>query len=192
VLGATIVYVTHDQVEAMTLADRIIVLEGGRIQQMGAPLNLYYHPSNIFVATFIGSPAMNLLDGTLVERGGALVFVSDLGLEHRLADDFQGPTRAKNLGKRRVIWGVRPENFRVADASSQGPVYDAKVVVTELLGPTSTVLCDIKGHEIHASLPAPHRPTRGQTIKLEFRSRHLYLFDKETSQSLVDVPKGGY
>jgi multiple sugar transport system ATP-binding protein len=186
-LNATILYVTHDQVEAMTLADRIIVLEGGRIQQMGTPLDLYYHPSNIFVGTFIGSPPMNLLSGTVVEREGVLWFVSDKGMENRFADDMQGMLRRKSVLGKKVVWGIRPENLKLTDPG-EGRVncYKARTVVTELLGPTSTVLCDIQGHEIYVTLAAPNRPTRGTLLNLEFRSKHLYLFDKETTLSLVD------
>lgn len=187
-LNATILYVTHDQVEAMTLADRIIVLEGGRIQQMGAPLDLYYHPSNIFVAQFIGSPPMNLVDGMVEDRAGTLWFVSERGMEHRFADDMQSMLRSKKLLGKRVVWGIRPENLKLTDAATAGQTngYRARTVVTELLGPTSSVLCDIKGHELYVTLSAPHRPTRGTMLDLEFRSKHLYLFDKETTLSLVD------
>jgi ABC-type sugar transport system ATPase subunit len=184
-LKATIVYVTHDQVEAMTLADRIIVLEGGRIQQIGAPLDLYYHPSNIFVATFIGSPSMNLLPGVLETRGGVLHVVTDKGLVHKIAEPYQSELAKVAKSGRKVLWGVRPENFRVAEASATGQIYDSRVVVTELLGPTSTVLFDIGGHEIHVSLSAPHRPVRGDLVRLEFKSRHFYCFDSESGLSLM-------
>ncbi len=184
-LKATILYVTHDQVEAMTLADRIIVLEAGKIQQMGSPLNLYYHPSNVFVATFIGSPTMNLVEGELKDKAGVLTFVSPSGLEHRIEGEHRKSLDVLAVPGKKVIWGIRPENLRVADEGAPAEVFLAKVVVTELLGPTSTVLCDIKGHEIHASLTAPHRPTRGQEVRLEFKSRHLYLFDQETKKSLI-------
>lgn len=183
-LGATVVYVTHDQIEAMTLADRIIVLEGGRIQQMGTPLELYYHPSNVFVATFIGSPPMNLIEGIISDRNGQLAFTSDNGLEFRIPDEFAGGVRAASApGK--VLWGLRAENLRLAEADPKGQVFDAKVVVTELLGPTTSVLAEIKGHEIHVTLPAPHRPARGTILKLEFRSKHLYLFNKDSQLALV-------
>ena len=186
-LNATVVYVTHDQVEAMTLADRIIVLEGGRIQQMGTPLQLYYHPSNVFVATFIGSPSMNLVEGVLQERGGKLVFVSDHGIEFRLPEDFAASVREK-APKGKVLWGLRAENLRLADGTSEGPdaqIFNAKVVVTELLGPTTSAICDVKGHEVHVTLPAPHRPARGTTIRLEFRSKHLYMFSKDSQLAIV-------
>lgn len=184
-LGATVVYVTHDQIEAMTLADRIIVLEGGRIQQMGTPLDLYYHPSNVFVATFIGSPPMNLIEGSLNDRNGKLGFVSDHGLEFRIPDEFAADVRKGNT-KGKVLWGLRAENLKLVKEGEQpqGQVFDAKVVVTELLGPTTSVLADIKGHEVHVTLPAPHRPARGTALKLEFRSKHLYLFNKETQLAL--------
>lgn len=184
-LQATIVYVTHDQIEAMTLADRIIVLEGGRIQQMGTPLDLYYHPSNIFVATFIGSPSMNLIEGTLVNKDGGLHFVSDKGLEHRIEGEYGAMLAGKSVGSRKVLWGIRPENMRVAEAGATKS-HEARVIVTELLGPSSVVICDVRGHEITVSLPAPHRPTRDQILQLEFKSRHLYVFDKETGLTLID------
>ncbi len=185
-LNATVVYVTHDQIEAMTLADRIIVLEGGRIQQMGTPLQLYYHPSNVFVATFIGSPPMNLIEGTILEQNNKLIFRSDGGLEFRIPEEFQAQVRAGEP-KGKVLWGLRAENLRVADegGGAAGAAWEAKVVVTELLGPSTSVLCDMKGHEVHVSLPAPHRPKRGEAIRLEFRSKHLYLFSKETQLALL-------
>ena len=185
-LGATIVYVTHDQVEAMTLADRIIVLEGGRIQQMGSPLDLYYHPGNVFVATFIGSPPMNLLEGRLDRGGDGPRFVSDHGLEVRVPEEA-----VEGAGTGKVLWGIRPEDLQIAEAEPKGPVFEAKVVVTELLGPTSTVLCDLKGHEIHVSLPAPHRPARGQVIRLEFRPKHLYFFAKDSQLALPGIGELG-
>jgi multiple sugar transport system ATP-binding protein len=189
-LNATIVYVTHDQIEAMTLADRIIVLEGGRIQQMGSPLDLYYHPSNIFVATFIGSPPMNLLEGTLQAAAGGgqdVQFVSGNGLVFPVPAEFQSQLRP-HAGKA-TMWGIRAENMKLHDpaAASGNPVYKARVVVTELLGPTTSVLCDVQGHEVQVTLPAPHRPARGDLIRLEFRSRHLYMFDKESGLSLIQA-----
>ena len=183
-LGATVLYVTHDQVEAMTLADKIIVLEGGRIQQMGTPLSLYYHPANVFVATFIGSPAMNLIDGELAMRDGRLMVVAPGGLEVPVPKEGAAKLGAAAHG-RKIIWGIRPENLRAVDGEAQGPVFDATVVVTELLGPTSTVVCDLQGQEVHVTLPAPLRPTRGDRLKLEFRSRHFYLFDRDTKEAML-------
>jgi multiple sugar transport system ATP-binding protein len=185
-LGVTIVYVTHDQVEAMTLADRIVVLNGGHIQQVGTPLDLYYHPSNVFVATFIGSPPMNLIEGRF--EGGE--FISDGGLRWPL------PKLARELGKnstpsRKVLWGVRPENFVVADGKEPEPagsnaIFSSRVIVTETLGPVSHVLVEIQGHELQVALSAPARPHPGEILDLRWRSSHLYLFDKESGKALIE------
>lgn len=184
-LNATVLYVTHDQIEAMTLADKIIVLEGGRIQQMGAPLDLYYHPSNVFVATFIGSPSMNLMAGKLEDHAGHLSFKSGKGIVFPIPEEFRGHLNGRGAGSE-VLWGLRPENMRVATEHATGPVFDATVVVTELHGPSSAVICDLGGHEVTIMLPAPHRPKRGDVLKLEFKSKHLYIFDKKTEVSLIE------
>ena len=185
-LKTTIVYVTHDQVEAMTLADKIVVLDGGFIQQMGTPLDLYYHPKNIFVAQFIGSPPMNMVEGTLESSGDQLDFV---------ATNFKVPVPAEVKPQleraqkvERVVFGVRPENFKVpekADGKSRSR-YTAKVIVTELLGANSSILCTIGGHEFHVNLPEPHRPKPGDEVTLDYATKHFYLFDQQTGDALVD------
>ena len=188
-LQATSLYVTHDQVEAMTLADRIIVLDSGKIQQIGKPLDLYYRPSNIFVATFIGSPSMNLLPGKLEEKGGAFFFRTLKGLTVDIPQEWHPALKAQPLVGKSLIWGVRPENFRLApddiEKTEKGRIFEATTVVTELLGPTSSVLVDMMGHEIYVMLPAPHRPTPGTPLKLHFKSKHFYLFDQETSLAVI-------
>ena len=190
-LKATIVYVTHDQIEAMTLADKIIVLSGGHIQQMGTPLDLYYHPNNVFVATFIGSPPMNILEGRLEDRSGSLFFVSTGGLTVEVPESYRSTVRANWKPGRSVLWGVRPENMRIEDhpVTKTKPVagcFDAKIIVTEMLGASSSVVCDISGHELHVSLPEPHRPVAGDFIRLVFASKHFYLFDKETEATISE------
>jgi multiple sugar transport system ATP-binding protein len=185
-LNATILYVTHDQVEAMTLADRIIVLEGGRIQQMGPPLQLYYHPINKFVAEFIGSPAMNMISGRLVFDQG-LSFVSDQGsIRFKISEPHLVKLNERAKPDLKVSWGVRAENFRVADPGTG--MFEAKVLVTEPLGAHTNVICDIAGHETHISLPEPHRPKFGDKISLNWQSKHFYLFDEATGLSL-EKPK---
>ena len=171
----------------MTLADKIIVLEGGKIQQMGSPLNLYYHPSNLFVATFIGTPPMNLIEGTLVEERGTLYFRSPRGLSVPIRPEWRNQLLPEAKPGLPVIWGVRSENLRLLadDQIPEGPRFTGKVVVHELLGATTQVLCEISGHEIYVTLAAPHRPQRGDELPLEFHSKHLYLFDKKSSLSVV-------
>lgn len=193
-LGTTVVYVTHDQIEAMTLADRIVVLDGGKIQQVGKPLDLYYHPNNIFVATFIGTPSMNLIPGVLDGRADGLWFKSDGGMEFAISKAFvdQIKKAEATVGAKsgsRVLWGIRPENMRVndgVDGGNKANIYDARVVVSEPTGPQTSVYCDVHGHEIHVTLPAPHRPMRGDMIRLQLHSRHFYLFDEATGRSLIE------
>ncbi len=191
-LGVTVVYVTHDQVEAMTLADRIVVLNGGIVQQMGTPLDLYYHPKNIFVATFIGSPPMNLLSGVIELRNNKgdeyFLFISEKGLKYRIPDKFFGQLKSCLHSDHPVIFGIRPESFRLLGADQPAPnepTLSASVIVTELLGPTTSLLCDVMGHEIQVMLPAPHRPARGDEIRLGVASDYLYLFDEKSAQSVL-------
>ena len=194
-LQATIVYVTHDQIEAMTLADKIIVLNNGTIQQMGSPLDLYYHPRNVFVATFIGSPPMNIVEGKLDLRDDSMFFVSNNGLTVEVPKPYQATVKSKWKARSPVLWGVRAENLRIEDhpvtkTKPLAGMFDAKIIVTEMLGASTSIVCDIAGHELHVSLPEPHRPVVGETIRLAFASTHFYLFDKETEMSISepDIP----
>lgn len=194
-LGVTIVYVTHDQVEAMTLADRIIVLNDGLVQQMGTPLELYYHPQNVFVATFIGSPTMNLIEGRLElskdrSGGDALTFVSSAGLTYEIPGKFAEKLKSRVKHNQPVIWGVRPEDFRTAEGgngNSDEPTFTVKVIVTEILGPSTSILCDLMGHEIQVMLSSPHRPARDDQIKLRFCTNNLYLFDQASGCSIMNA-----
>jgi len=194
-LAATIIYVTHDQVEAMTLADRIIVLNGGTIQQMGTPLDLYYHPRNVFVATFIGSPPMNLIEGQLVHADGELIFRSTGGIVVTVPKAFRDTVERLAKPGETLLWGMRPENMHVEEhpVTKTKPVhsvYDARVSVTEMLGASSSVVCDILGHELHIMLPEPHRPKRGDIIRLAWASKHFYLFSKNSGLSVSEDLNG--
>ncbi len=150
-LGSTMIYVTHDQVEAMTMADRIAVLRRGVLQQVGTPRELYWEPANLFVADFIGSPAMNLLQGRLQVDGDRVHMVYGEGKTFELPSELlTGPPRSDAQGKE-VILGVRPEHFTFAeDGSGQGiPV---KVRFSEVLGSETLV---------HVDVPAPTVVTEG-------------------------------
>jgi multiple sugar transport system ATP-binding protein len=187
-LNATVIYVTHDQVEAMTLADQIIVLEAGVIQQVGAPLDLYYHPVNTFVATFIGSPPMNLIPGTLRLEGENLVFVSPNNLRFRLPKQYADLVRGRTRDGQEVFWGIRPENLKIDPDEHSGELtFSARVELMEPHGPTSLLLCEINGHEVNVMLPEPHRPKRDEVLALKFISKHLYLFDRSSGKNLVEA-----
>ena len=183
-LNTTTVYVTHDQTEAMTLADRIIVLNDGDIQQIGSPLDLYYHPSNMFVGTFIGSPEMNLIPGKIEGRSGNVVFISN-GVEMEIKQSLASLLEEGFEGKE-VVWGIRPENFRVPkEDTGEKYIKELKVLYAEPLGPATLCLCSLGDYKIRVSVQEPLRPSIGDTLRLEWRSRHLYLFDKNTGRSLV-------
>jgi len=164
-LGATMVYVTHDQVEAMTLADRIVVLKDGRIEQIGTPAELYATPRSRFVASFIGSPAMNFLpvrvDGGSVELpGGGRVdaVLADRG--YRGAADF----------------GIRPEHLTVSD---DGPVIVGQVALIEPLGADTLVNVNVGEHQVTVRLPGDASPQLGAPIRLGFNPARASLFRPE-------------
>ena len=121
-LQGTVIYVTHDQVEAMTMGDRIVVMKDGLKQQMGPPLELYFKPANKFVAGFIGSPAMNFIEGDLFSEGGELYFQA-AGMKLKVPKDKAEPLR--KYGKTRVIFGIRPEDLPEADCALPGETVDA-------------------------------------------------------------------
>mgnify|MGYP002713062127 CR=1 FL=1 len=169
-LGTTIVYVTHDQIEAMTMADKIIVLEGGHVSQVGSPLDLYDNPANRFVATFIGSPAMNLLKGTAVSDGAIQLAngqVIDAG--HTL-----------DWG-RKVEIGIRPEHLSLAD-SEDGLFAD--VVVIEPTGAETLVSCDCGGSELLASVKQRVDFAPGTRVHFAIEPGKLHLFDSETGLAI--------
>src|SRR5262249_13597448 len=139
-LGTTAVYVTHDQVEAMTLGDRVVVMREGQVQQVGEPLELYNQPANRFVAGFIGSPAMNFATVSLTASNGALMAKSS-GMELEVPSD-QAERLRRRAGEQ-VTLGIRPEDLHVAsDADAAGFTFPCKVEVVEQLG--SEILLDVR------------------------------------------------
>jgi multiple sugar transport system ATP-binding protein len=164
-LKTTTIYVTHDQVEAMTMADKIVVMQAGRIEQMGAPLELFDRPANTFVAGFIGSPAMNMLNGKMEAGGvrvdGAMLPVSG---DHRVSEGQD------------VIYGVRPEHFEIADDG-----LPARISVVEPTGSETTVVLRFGASEIVALFRERHDFKPGDTLHLRPRTEMVHLFD----------PKGG-
>ena len=168
-IGATMVYVTHDQVEAMTMADRLVVLNGGRIVQIGAPMELYRNPATRFVAEFIGSPRMNMLDGTI--RGGALAVVG--GDRLILAENC--PSEGE-----RVAAGLRSEDLHVAPDSGAATVLQASVELVEHLGDTSLLHCRLPGgHPVLAKTSGDTEITSGSKIRLGYNPAQVHLFDVE-------------
>jgi multiple sugar transport system ATP-binding protein len=171
-LKTTTVYVTHDQIEAMTMADRIVVMHDGVIEQIGAPLELYDRPRNLFVAGFIGSPAMNFIKGT-IRANGRLAFEGAGGVELPLAAAPQGSDG------RQVVYGVRPEHFVIADDGA-----DAQVQVIEPTGSELQVVAKLGDDDIIAVFRERHAFKPGDKIRLKPDPRLVHLFDEPTGQRL--------
>ncbi len=185
-LGATIIYVTHDQVEAMTMADRIFIMNNGALQQSGVPLEVYKQPANRFVAGFIGSPAMNFIEATLV-RGKDAYFIDADGFKVRLPEAFY--PKVEPYAGRSVLFGVRPEDMAQHDpaaAGVNGNTLTARTDVVETLGFETFVYLTCGPHAIVARMEAPERPlTVGQTLEVDLKMANTHLFDKETSRTIV-------
>jgi ABC-type sugar transport system ATPase subunit len=174
-LGTTTLYVTHDQVEAMTLGDRIVVLAEGRIQQIGGPMELYGAPANRFVAGFIGSPPMNFIAGEVSAEGETVLFVADGA---RLAL----PRRRDGVPAGAATIGIRPEALTLASAGAGAEdagdgVLDGRVVLVERLGGVSHVHVDVGPHRVLALVTSDALPAVGEPIALRARRDVVHLFD---------------
>ena len=168
-LKTTSVYVTHDQIEAMTMADQIVVMHDGRVEQIGSPLGLYDRPANRFVAGFIGSPAMNFIDGT--QKDGVLVTASGARLPLAAA-------QAANDG-RAMVYGIRPEHLDLADDG-----FEAEVVVIEPTGSETQLFARLGEQEIVAIFRERHEFAPGQKIRLKPRAPVAHLFDASSGQRI--------
>ena len=184
-LGATMLYVTHDQVEAMTLGDRIVVLDRGYVQQIDTPLNLYERPKNTFVAGFIGSPAMNLIPGVIVAGPGVE------GVEFRAADDSfsmalsgEWKEQLAGYGGRSVILGIRPEDIDVVPAGERGATVRVRLDVVEPLGSEAFLSARVGAKEITARVPPRGLPAAGSEVGLRFRGERLHFLDGEGLESM--------
>src|SRR6516162_2115066 len=171
-LKTTTVYVTHDQIEAMTMADKIVVMHDGIVEQMGSPLELYDRPENQFVAGFIGSPAMNFLKGKVVTNGSA---------------SFEGPKGVKlplqsapaNSDGRPAVYGIRPEHFTIADDGAE-----AEIIVVEPTGSETQVFANLGGEQVVAVFRERHQFNPGEKIRLKPDPALVHLFDETTGKRL--------
>ena len=170
-LNTTTVYVTHDQVEAMTLGDRIVVLADGHIQQIGRPIDIYRAPANRFVAGFIGTPRMNFVEGHLQRDGSDLVFLAD-GARLRLAQHRAAPARAAEP----TTLGVRPEDLVIESEGPEGSALAGRVVLVERLGGTTHVHFDAGPHRLMAAVSNDSVPEVGEDIRVRVRAERVHLF----------------
>ena len=174
-LKTTSVYVTHDQIEAMTMADQIVVMRDGLVEQRGQPLELYDHPANLFVAGFIGSPAMNFLPGTMRRANG--------GAQIELAGGVRvpAPRDAAGVDGQKIVFGTRPEHLELAP---EGQGLAASVVVVEPTGADTQVFAKFGDTELTAVFRERHDFRAGQAVRLMPDHERTHLFDAESGKSL--------
>ncbi|MEH6648909.1 MAG: sn-glycerol-3-phosphate ABC transporter ATP-binding protein UgpC [Motiliproteus sp.] len=189
-LKNTIVYVTHDQIEAMTLADRIAVMKDGEVQQFGTPQQIYDNPANMFVAGFMGSPAMNFLNCELlcIDGGYGLQVVTDDGTEYRLPLQHGDSSLQPWIGKK-VVLGIRPELITdvIPHKSEQSHVarFSAKVDVAEPTGPDTLVLINLNGQEVDCRVDPREQQPVGSTMEFMVDMSKAVLFNPETEARLL-------
>lgn len=183
-LQSTMIYVTHDQVEAMTMGDRIVVMLDGVIQQVSSPLHLYRHPANRFVGGFIGSPPMNMIEGRLARENGRLFFIDALsGICLQISEDKTGAL-ASYAGKA-VILGIRPEHFSSATEQEKEQGIRGTVEMVELTG-AETHLYLKTGKRILVARVSPQKiPALGEHYVLQVDAAATYFFDESTQEIIV-------
>ena len=173
-LKTTTVYVTHDQIEAMTMADQVVIMRDGVIEQIGTPLEIYDNPENLFVAQFIGSPGMNLLAGEIVQGAGGKMFQTG-------EVTCEVPQSSAATVGQKVLYGIRPEHL---EASMQGSGLSATVTVVEPTGPEIHLYATLAGHEICAIAHQRLDWKPGDELKLSPMIDRVHLFDAETKVAL--------
>ncbi|MCI5901941.1 MAG: sn-glycerol-3-phosphate ABC transporter ATP-binding protein UgpC [Blautia sp.] len=180
-LGATIIYVTHDQTEAMTLGTRIVVMKDGVVQQIDTPQNLYQKPCNLFVAGFVGSPQMNFLDAVISEAGGKVIAkVGEYALE--VPADKAAVLKSKGYIGKTVVLGIRPENI----SDSANGAMTSTVNVYELLGAEVFLYFNLNGTQITARVNPQTTAKAGSEVKFDFDMSKAHFFDKESEQVITN------
>ena len=180
-LGTTIVYVTHDQVEAMSMADRVGVMSAGTLQQVASPTELYDHPGNTFVAGFIGSPPMNMFYGNLTKKGDYTIIDTE-SFKFKLPPQIKEIVGVSNFSE--VVLGIRPEHVMLSNKSGEN-VFQAKVIHVELLGRELNVHLMIGNKEIVMVTKPETELKVGDEVKITFDENKVYLFDKKTGKLIV-------
>ena len=184
-IDTTFVYVTHDQTEAMTLGDRIVIMKDGFIQQIGTPQQVFDHPYNLFVAGFIGSPQMNMFDGKLVKVNGKYA-VELCGHTVELSEAKQAALAANNVGEQDVYLGIRPEHMTLDENG-----IEAKIEVNELMGSSVHLHVNIMGKDVIVIVSTMNMTgaevaalSAGSTVKISFAGNVCHVFNKETGINL--------
>ena len=189
-IDTTFIYVTHDQTEAMTLGDRIVIMKDGFIQQIGTPQEVFNHPANIFVAGFIGSPQMNLFDAKLVKDAGGY-HVEVAGATMALSDKIQQALSAKGAGDKAVTLGIRPEHILFQDGPGEHTI-TGHVDVSEMMGSELHLHVAAGDKDVVLRIPTTDLPEEhrggvrfGTEVNFTFRPELIHLFDPETEENLL-------
>ena len=184
-LNATFIYVTHDQTEAMTLGDRIVIMRDGHVQQIGTPQQVFDHPVNLFVAGFIGMPQMNLFDGELIFRDGKYAVRVD-GAEITLSEDKQKNLADRNIKPQKVVVGARPEHITLDEKA--GSMIEGVVDVTEMMGSSVHLHVNVNGKDCIIIAPRLELDAGGlavgSTVRFTFAPNAVHVFDPETEKNL--------
>jgi len=179
-LKNTMIYVTHDQIEALTLADRIAIMKNGEIQQLADPNTIYNQPRNLFVAGFIGSPSMNFLHGEIVEQGGQPFFKT-----HDVLFSLAGYRSSEALvAGRKVVLGVRPEHVKVDDENGTVEFHEAVVDIEEPMGADNLLWLKHAGHTMSVRIGGTRRYPPGARVRLSFDMQVASLFDAQTEERI--------
>lgn len=187
-LGATIIYVTHDQTEAMTLGTRIVVMKDGEIQQVDTPQNLYNAPNNQFVAGFIGSPQMNFLDAKVKVNGKEVALVIG-NLEFKLNEEKAKKVMDGGYAGKTVVMGIRPENVLATEIfvnKMPESAFHSKIKVYELIGSEAYLYFDLEGIPMTSRVDAHAKVKNGQTVKFALDMDRVHVFDKETELTITN------
>ena len=185
-LGTTIIYVTHDQTEAMTLGTRIVVMKDGIVQQIDSPQNLYDKPCNLFVAGFMGSPQMNFIDATARVAGGK-AYLDVEGQSIELPADKAKALIDGGYNGKQVVFGIRPENIIEVKGDQKAPyAFESKVNVYELLGAEVFLYFDLGSSNITARVEPTTKVRPGDTVKYTFDTNKIHVFDKETELTITN------
>jgi multiple sugar transport system ATP-binding protein len=185
-LDATMIYVTHDQIEAMTLGHRIVVMRDGQIQQIDSPMRLYEHPVNLFVATFVGSPKMNLLWGRLRDEGGSLHLRIAEDVDLQLSPDPAMRQLLQAHVGRELTIGLRPEDMYLAGMDDAGSL-PAHVEAVEPVGNEAFINLGCGGCDLIVRLPPHHLPAVGDTVRLGYRADRMHYFDTASERRLEAI-----
>lgn len=180
-IQTTMIYVTHDQLEAMTMSDRIVVMNEGKIQQVGTPKEVYDHPANLFVAGFIGTPTMNFIEGTLKEDRGLLKL--DAGLFRLNLPENLRKTIHQNIFPSEVILGIRPEDVQIPEREAKGLI-PALISVVELVGSEKIVFSNVGDQTILSRISPDKELGINQKVYLIINERKIHLFDKKSGDAL--------